>query len=95
MRFPFKGDRPVLYVAKYILLDVCIQGWDLEDGYEVIDELPRSHLSQEVVSAVLDAYIRQLHVLVSLTRLRGTRREVSQPRGQEAGRSGSCGSGGA
>ena len=52
-RLPFKGDGPVLYQARYLILNIKIQHRALEDGNEIVHELSRRDFYQEMVSVIL------------------------------------------
>jgi hypothetical protein len=65
-----EGERPGLDEAQQLRLDVPVQAGRLEERDEVVDERARGDLEQEVVPAVLDAYISELCARVSVdTRL--------------------------
>ena len=57
---PLKGNTPILNMTQNTVLDFMIEGWDFEDGDEVVDKLARSNFCQELVSPVLDADVCQL-----------------------------------
>lgn len=47
-------------MLEYVRLDGVVEGRDLENGDEVVYELSRGYFNQEVVAAILDAYVCEL-----------------------------------
>lgn len=63
--FSFESESPVLDVLEYVSLDSVVQSGDLQNGNKVVNELSGSYFDQEMVTAVLDAYVCKLAVQMS------------------------------
>lgn len=62
VRATLSSHCPILDQLQHFLLHVVVEGhaFGLEERHEIVHELPRRNLRQEMRSAVLDTCIRQL-----------------------------------
>lgn len=62
--FPFKCGCPALYEPEGLVLYIIIQCGDLQNRDKVVDEFARGDLRQELITTVLDTYVRKLCVII-------------------------------